>query len=442
MKTALIALCLGFFMVIMDVTIVNVALPNIAIKLNASISWLQWIVDAYTLAFACLLLMAGHMSDQWGAKKLYQLAVLGFIATSFFCGLANSPWSLTFFRLLQGASAAFLVPTSLALIHGIFKDNKAKAKAIGLWGATGGVAAASGPVLGGVLTSFFDWRAVFFVNIPIGLICFFMTKKINFIAPLKKVSFDIAGQGFAILSIAALAFSLIETGRFAWFSAIVVTSFCVFILALILFINTELHSKSPMLPLKLLREPSFSSVLLIGLLMNLGFYGILFILPLYFQHTRHYSILATGFALLPLMITSAFSSYLSGKITSRLGPKKPMMVGSIISAIGFLSLLIAGNHTPSYWILILPLAWAGFGIAFTMPAATVMAIQSVSQNRAGLATGAFTTSRQIGSLLGVAIFGSVIANASSFVIGMRIDLIFAGSVFLLACLVTKIFIKH
>lgn len=387
----LIALCLGFFMVIIDVTIVNVALPSMQASLNTNVSGLQWIVDGYTLTFACLLLTAGNLGDRFGAKSAYLSGLLLFIAASFGCGLSNTFILLTLYRLLQGVGAALLVPTSLALINASYENKEDKAKAIGIWAAVGGIAAASGPLLGAALTATFGWRAVFFVNIPVGIIGILLT--IYFIKhsfKAEKHSFDLLGQIFAIISIAALAFGLIEVGRLGWTSELVITSFILFLVTFTLFLFIEHKTSSPMFPLTLFHSKTFSTAIIVGMILNIGFYGELFVLPLYFQHIREYSVLMTGLAILPLPGFVALASYLAGKMASMTGPKLPMISGLIIGGVGFLSLLIVEQEAPSYLLLILPLAAIGFGTAFTMPAATIAVIHSSPKDKAGIASGALS----------------------------------------------------
>lgn len=233
----LFALCLGFFMVIIDVNIVNVALPSMAKNLGGGVSWLQWVVDGYTLTFACLLLCAGNLGDRLGAKSAYLFGMGIFVLTSLACGLATNFLVLTIFRLLQGVAGALLVPTSLALINSSYENKIDRARAIGVWASVGGFAAASGPVLGAILTAWFGWRAVFFVNIPIGVIGILMTtnyvnKAIN---SEHTGGFDFPGQIMGIISIASLAFALIEAGRFGWFSEIVLSSLGMFLVTFITF---------------------------------------------------------------------------------------------------------------------------------------------------------------------------------------------------------------
>ena len=434
---SLAALCLGFFMVIMDVTVVNVALPNIASSLQTSVSSLQWVVAGYTLTFACFLLFSGNLADQAGAKKILILGLILFTITSLACGLAPTINLLILFRLLQGAAAATLVPSSLALINSSYDTGKERAKAIGIWGGLAGVAAACGPVLGGILTALFGWRAVFFINVPIAVIAIFLVIKYVIDAKLHtKARFDIPGQLLGIMMTVSLAFALIEVGRYGWLSIIVISAGVVFAISFILFLFFENRVQHPMFPLKFFKSKNFSIAIVIGMIINIGLYGELFILPLYFQNIRGFSVMKTGFSIFPLVMMIALASFLSGKLASYKGTKLPMTLGLIIGLLGFFSLSIIIINSPSYYSLVLPLAAMGFGVAFTMPAATITAMHSVPHNRAGMASGTFTTSRQIGSLLGVAVFGTIVASSSQFMHGMFLTLIISGLLFLFGFLLS------
>ena len=436
----LIGLCISFFMVIADVTAVNVALPNILSTLQTSISGLQWVVAGYALTFAGLLLLSGHLADLLGAKQVLLTGLILFIVTSLACALApNIEWLIAF-RLLQGIAGATLVPCSLALINATYRDNpKEKAKKIGVWASIGGVAAIAGPVFGGLLTALFSWRAVFFINLPFGLLA--MTLIYQYSQKNKPQSvryFDILGQLFAIISIASLTLTLIEAGSLGWLSPFVLSGIIIFIVSSATFVYIEKKVQQPMLPLKFFKINRFSVAVIIGMALNLGVYGELFILPIYFQHIRGYSIMETGFALLPLVSLIALSSYLSGKLVSHKGAKLPLLVGCFIGTLGFFSLLIIQAQTPAYYWLIIPLSAIGFGLSFCQPAATLTAIQALPQERAGMAAAIFTTSRQIGSLIGVALFGSIIATTSHFIMSLHITFIIAGSLFLCAFLLSLI----
>lgn len=440
-KTPLIALGIGIFMVMIDVTVVNVALPSIQKELGTTLSGLQWIVDSYTLTFACFLLAAGFLADRLGAKNIFITGLSLFVLTSIGCATTQHTELLIFYRLFQGISAALVIPTSLALVKSSYQSKQEQSKAIGIWGAIGGIAAVSGPLLGGILTAWFGWQAVFIINVPIGLLGIFLT--IRYVANpppnTSKGSFDLPAQFSIIIGIAALAFSLIEAGRYGWFSLPVAISFCVFIITSVIFIAIEKRTALPMLPLSLFQSQTFSASLIVGMMLNIGFYGELFILPLYFQQVAGYSVLMTGLAILPQPGLAAIASYLGGKMASLSGPKLPMMIGSVIGSAGFFSLCLLLAVIPphvSYWYFILPLAAMGFGSAFTMPAATIAAMHSVTNTQAGIVSGAFNASRQIGSLLGVAIFGTLLKMVTPFTSGMCVTLAIGGLVYFSAFIIT------
>lgn len=441
---ALISLCLGLCMVVIDATIVNVSIPTIGKALQASLGGLQWVIDGYVLTYASLLLTTGSLSDQINAKKLFFAGLVVFVVTSFFCGLADSIHTLITFRLLQGIGAALIMPTSLSLINALYDDKAKRARAIGAWGGLGGIAAASGPLLGGILTHWISWRAIFYVNLPIGFVAIWLCWRY---APSakpsgKKFQLDLSGQVTAIIAIAALAFLFIEAGEVGWATIPVAIATAVFVLASIGFLLTEQRSAHPMLPLKLFRFPAFSSSIVIGLFLNFGLYGQLFLMPLYFQQIRHYPTLLTAFAILPIPALSSIASYLGGKVSSKIGTKVPLMVGLCVGATGFLSLLIIGETKPDYWVLILPLMVFGFGTAFSMPAITITTINAVPRQLAGLASGSVNTSRQLGSLLGVAALGSIVGTANDFVTGLHVALIASAALFLLGAVLCMTFIKN
>jgi DHA2 family methylenomycin A resistance protein-like MFS transporter len=436
---ALTALCLGFFMVVMDVMIINLALPTMAQAFGGGIRGLQWVVDGYTLTFACLLLSAGHFADRIGAKAAYIWGLAFFILTSLACGMATNFLMLTIFRLLQGLSAALIVPTSLALINAAYTNKKARTQAIGIWSSTGGIAAASGPILGGILTHFFGWPAVFFVNIPVGIIAIVLTGKyvVNS-AGNGHGNFDMLGQIFAIISIAALAFGLIEAGHLGWESVTVLGSFALFVLAFIIFLITEYYAATPMLPLDFFHSPVFLALVFSGIAINIAVFGELFIFTLYFQEVRLYSVLMTGFVLFPLTALTVLGSYLSGKISSVIGPKRPLIFGLSLGTIGFLSMLIAEQNSPAYFMFILPLSLIGLANSVAALASTIAIMHAVAPNQAGVASAAFTASRQIGSLIGVAIFGTIVSSSRNFIVGFHITLMISAALYFSALLLNLI----
>lgn len=436
-------LCLGFFMVIMDVTVINIVLPLIREDFHCSMSNLQWVVDAYTLSFACFLVTSGRLADRFEAKYVFLFGLISFSVSSLSCGLATSISQLIIYRCLQGVAASLVVPTSLALISSLFYDNKKRAKAVGLWGSVGGMAAICGPILGAFLGSWLGWRSVFFINIPIGVAAavftyYYVSKR----GRKKTYSFDVVGQFFCVFSALCLSYSLIKVGELGIFSSTVLVAILAFFVVFTLFVLVERYVKHPMLPLNIFARIDFSVAIFVGLALNVGFYGTLFILPIFFHQFRHYSTMVSGMAVLPLLGFAVFASYLSGRLCARIGAKVPAVSGLLLGAIGFVGLLALQSGSPTYLYLAFFLSMVSFGMAFSMPASTLILMNVVRADDVGLASGIFNMSRQLGSLIGVALFGSILSLSSNFIKGMHITFIISATLFafagLMVCCIPKL----
>jgi DHA2 family methylenomycin A resistance protein-like MFS transporter len=435
LSLALAAICLGYFMVILDTTIVNVALPALRVDLSASVRGLQWVVDGYLLMLAALLLTGGVLADRLGARRVFQVGLGLFVAASVGCGVAPSTVVLVLARMAQGIGAALAVPASLALLRAAFPDAPSRTRAIGVWGGIAGVAAATGPILGGLLVTAASWRWVFFVNVPIGLVAMVLTARQVPAPEARPRSLDPAAQLTGVLALAALTLALIEGGH-AGLTPLVISAAAVCVAASAAFIIIEHRVAHPMLPPALFRNATFTGGNLVGLLINLGFYGELFVLNLYFQQVLGYSALVAGLALLPQMGMATVGSTLSGAYTARAGgPRPTMLIGLVLGGAGLLGLIVAGPHTPYGW-LIGPLLAAGFGMSFTMPAATTAVVEGAPADRAGLASGAINAARQVGGVIGVALLGALVVGGGSFIAGLRISLVIAGTAFLAGAVVT------
>jgi DHA2 family methylenomycin A resistance protein-like MFS transporter len=399
---AFVAICAGYFMVILDTTAVNTALPSLRADLGASVADLQWVVDGYTLAFAALLLSGGALGDRLGARRVFALGLAGFVTTSAVCGLAPSVATLVGARVLQGVAAAVLVPASLALVQASSDSSAGRARAVGAWGAVAGIAAASGPVIGGALSSAVSWRVVFFVNVPIGLAALALMPGVRDAPRHPARRLDLAGQLLAVVALAALTVALIED---------LPEALAVAALAAVAFVAVERRVPEPVLPLDLLRAPGFAGGTLIGLLMNLGFYGQLFVVNLLFQEQRGLSAIQAGLAILPEGICVSLGSLLSGRLTARAGGPRPTLVlGLSLAAAGLVGLAVLGADAP-YAALVAPLAATGLGMSLTMPAATTAVVEAAPGGRAGLAAGVINASRQVGGVIGVALLGALTGPA-------------------------------
>ena len=428
----LIAICLGYFMVILDATVVNVALPALGHDLGGGVSGLQWVVDGYTLVFAGLLLSAGSLGDRLGGRHVFLGGLVLFTVASAACAAAPSVPLLVGARVAQGLGAALLVPSSLALLRAAYHDPSERARAIGTWGAVAGIAAASGPVIGGVLVAALSWRAVFLLNLPVGLTGLLLAwRHLPPAGERTGIGFDPAGQTLAVAALTLLTFGVIE-------EALVPLLVSVALLAA--FVAWEHRTREPMLPLGLFRNPTFSGASFVGLAINLGFYGQLFVISLYFQHVRGWSALATGLALLPEGIFVALSSALSGRAMGRVGPRLPMITGLLCGGAGLSGLAAAGDQT-SYVLLVPALIAAGFGMAFTMPAATNAIIGAAPAERAGIASGVLNASRQAGGAVGVALLGTLVGSGA-FIPGLRTAMLVAGGAFFVAAAVAALTVER
>jgi DHA2 family methylenomycin A resistance protein-like MFS transporter len=437
----LAAICLGYFLVILDVTVVTVAIPVIGTGLHTGLATLQWVVDGYTLAFAGLLLFCGGLNDRLGGKSVFLTGLVVFTVASACCGLAPSASVLIGARLVQGAGAALMVPASLALLRNAYPDRGSRARAFGMWGLVAGIAAGAGPVLGGVLVFTVGWRSVFFVNLPFGVLGFLLTTRyVPAPAPAGgRTGLDVLAQMTSALCLGGLTSSLIEAGARGWASPVVLGGLGLFVLALPAFLLLERRARAPMLPLGLFSGQQFSASAVIGVLLNLGFYGLLFIVPLYFQRVQHLSAAMTGLAMLPMAMMPMISSPLSGRAAARTGPYLPMTLGLVIGGAGLLGWLLAGRGT-AYWVLAAPMMLSGFGTGFTMPAATSAIMEAAPAEFGGAASAVFNAARQTGSAIGVALAGTLAAGGG-LVAGLHADVIVGGLSFLIAAALTMITIR-
>lgn len=415
---ALSAICVGFFLVLLDTTILNVALPSIDEDLGGSTSGLQWIVNAYTIAFAALLLSGGAFSDRLGALRTYLFGIAGFGIASALCALAPTLGWLIAGRALQGLAAAVMVPASLSLIAHTFPEPRARARAVGIWIGAGGLAGSLGPILGGVLTEYLDWRAIFVINLPIviaGLVV--GARHIPPVARAASRALDMPGQALATVVLVALIAGLIATGDHPWSSIRVWLPLVIFVVALAAFLWVERRHHDPVLPLTLFRSRSFSAGNGIGALLNLGYYGQLFVLSLYFQNALGYSPLEAGLAFLPALAATVPLAWVSGRMTARYGPLLPTALGLGVGLIGLLLLLLLAGGDSSYWAILPGMTLLSAGGLIPAPL-SVAVINSVPQDRSGLASGVLNALRQTGGAIGIAVLGALIA-ANTFLIGMR-----------------------
>jgi DHA2 family methylenomycin A resistance protein-like MFS transporter len=414
---------LGYGVVQLDVTIVNTAMPAIGSSLAANIPELQWIVSAYTIAFAAFILTACALGDRLGAKKVFVAGFAIFTVASLACALAPTAPSLIAFRAIQGVGAAVLVPNSLALLNHAFRDEKERGRAVGYWAAGASIALTAGPFAGGALVALAGWRSIFFVNLPIGLAGLWLTWKYVGETPgARGRSLDLMGQILAVAVLGCLAYATIEAGAHGAGDTGVLAAFALFLAAMVLFIVRESRTRQPMLPLSLFSGAMFARTALIGLLVNIAFYGLIFVLSLYFQTVEKRSAFETGLAFIPMMGAVLPANLLASRVSERFGARAAMAAGAAICAAGCGALLGIGPDT-SYGATALQLVAIGGGLGLLVPPLTSALLGSVEKERSGIAAGVLNATRQTGSVIGVALFGAIVGGAAHFVAGAHVVLL-------------------
>ncbi|MBS1602789.1 MAG: MFS transporter [Bacteroidetes bacterium] len=404
---------LAFVVSQLDVSIVNIALPSIAKAFSVSISSLQWIADAYTVAFAALMLSAGGMSDRLGSKRVFQSGLLLFGVASAGCGLAWSAGSLIAFRALQGIGAATMIPSSLSLLNQAFSHQPdQRARAVALWTMAGGISIAAGPILGGLLLHVSSWRLIFIVNIPICLGGMLMSVRLRESERHPNQGLDIPGQLMWMLALTSFITAIIEWHAKEIAHSLVAGVFLFSVAVMLLFLWYEKKAGTAILPLGLFKAPVFNVLLLFGVIVNNAYYGTVFVLSLYLQNVLHYDVVRAGLAFLPLTGGFVISNIVSGRLTAKYGIRLPLMVGSLLAAAGYAGLLIATPGTP-YWQLFVAFLVIPLGMGVAVPAMTTGILSSVEKTRSGTASAVLNTTRQAAGAMGVAVFGAMAGGGAA-----------------------------
>lgn len=399
--------CLSLLMVGMDATIVNVALPSIHRDLGASISGLQWVIDAYTMVVASLLMLAGSMADRFGRRRVFQTGMAVFMLGSLLCSLTPDIHGLIAFRVLQALGATMLNPVAMSIIANTFHEPKARARAIGIWGAVAGVSMALGPLIGGALTQSIGWRAIFWVNLPIGAAAMVLAAlhiPESKAAQARRV--DPVGQMLVFLALAALTYAVIEGPQIGWHTPIITGLFALAVLAVVALLAYEPRRKEPLIDLRFFRSAPFSSATLIAICSFSAFSGFLFLNAIYLQEVRGYSAFQTGLCTLPMALATILCSPLSGRLLGTHGTRPSLLISGTATTISALMLSQLTATTPLGLLL---LNYVIFGIGFGMVNAPITntAVSGMPKAQAGLAAAVASTSRQIGASLGVAIAGTI-----------------------------------
>ncbi len=409
----LAAVAVGLFMIMLDNTVVVVALPSIQNSLHISTSELEWVMNAYALTFGVLLLTGGKLADLFGRRSIFIVGLLIFTGASLWCGLAGGASSLIAARTVQGVGAALMNPATLSIITATFPPRQ-RGTAIGIWAGVSALALAIGPLVGGLLTQKISWSWIFFINIPVGVAGVVAAR--IFIDESKDTSrerrLDLPGLLSSGIGLLALTYGLIETNDHAWGSTRVLTLFAIAVLALAVFVVLELRQRIPMLDLSLFRNSTFSGANTVMFLVGLAMFGIFFYNSLFLQRVLHYGAIKTGASFLPMTVLIILVAPVAGRFSDRIGPRWLMGTGmTLLTA----SLLLFGtlDASSSFWNILPALLVGGVGMATVMAPTTAAAMASVPVDKAGVGSAVINSMRQVGGSLGIAIMGTLVATRVS-----------------------------
>ena len=407
------AVAFGLFMIMLDNTIVTVALPTIRRDLKIGISELEWIVTAYTLTFAAFILIGGKLADLLGRRLMFNVGLAIFTISSFVCGSAGDIHVLLGARAVQGVGAAIMIPSTLSIVTATFPPRQ-RGTAIGVWAGTAGMALAIGPLLGGVLTQQLSWHWIFFVNVPVGILAVVVSRIV--IPESRDTSheqgLDLPGLLSSGLSLFALTYALIEGNDKGWSSSLIVSLFVVAAVLMIVFVLLELHQRLPMLELSLFRIGNFVGSVLVALLVSLAMFGVFFFMSLYIQNILGYSPTRAGASFLPMTVLVILVAPFAGRFSDRIGSRWLMGAGMMLVAISLYLFSRVGLNT-TYPELLPPMIIGGIGMPLAMSPTTAAAMATVPVDKAGVGAGVLNSFRQVGGSLGIALLGAIMASRSS-----------------------------
>ena len=407
----LAVLCVGLFMLLLDGTIVNIAIPSILKGFQTGFSQVEWVLNAYLLVFAVMLITMGRLGDLYGRKRLFIAGVSLFTLSSLACGLSPGIGFLIGFRALQGLGGAMMMPATLSLIAYVFPP-KERGIAMGIWGGVSGLATAAGPTLGGLIVDATSWHYIFLINVPIGLAVFFFALRIipdsRDLTTKQKVDFP----GVAVLSVAlfALTFALIEGQKYGWGSATILALFAIAAVGILAFVLVERKVRYPLMQLSLFRSRTFSAANVSGMILSFGMMGMFFLLPVFFQAILGYSAIKTGLVMTPMSAAVVIAAPLSGWLSDRIGSRWLIFSGMLITALGFFLMRGQMSLDTRWTSLVFPFVVSGFGIGLVMAPMTSAVMSTAPQEKAGAASGILSTMRQLGSVMGIAVMGAVLQN--------------------------------
>jgi DHA2 family methylenomycin A resistance protein-like MFS transporter len=430
-RVTLLISSLAFFLITLDILIVNLSLTSIGNELGGGTSGQQWVIDGYTLMFAALLLFAGNLSDRIGAKRALGWGTALFLLASVACALAPTSGVLIAARAFQGSAASVMLPASMALIRQAFPDPRRRAHALGIWAVGGAVAGAVGPLVGGLLTTL-NWRLVFAINLPV---CIAMLALLASAArsPRRPTPFDWAGQAAAVVALTALMYGLITGGTDGFGSIPVTAALLLAAVGIAGFLLIQARGRHPMMPLGLFRSSGMRISLSVGFAFMVGHFGTVFVLSLFLQQHLGLTPLQAGLAFLPSAAFSIVGNIISGTLSNRFGSRTPIVLGLMSMVTGLIAMLLtAPLGSPLLVATFLILTGSGGSIA--MPQVTSVVLASVPSEQAGTASAVFNTFRQVGGAIAIAVFGALIADRGNFVQGMQVSFMIAASLLFLTAL--------
>lgn len=439
----LATMCLAQFVAILDVTVVNLALPAVQRDLGSGITGMQWVVDAYVLLFAALLLTGGTTGDRVGRKRAFLTGMALFAAGSLLCALAPGLRWLIAGRAVQGVGAAAFSPATLAILTHAFPEPGRRARSIGIWSGVSGLALVVGPLVGGSLVQLMGWPGIFHLSALVALVALVAAiRVVEESSDARPGRVDRLGQVLAAGWLATLTFALIEGPSWGWPSPVITGLLVLAAAGFAGFLLVESRSPSPMLPLSLFRGPTFAACNAVLLLVGFGLFGSFFVLSLFLQQVQGYPAVQAGLRLLPMMTAIVLTAPLAGRLTARFGPRLPMSVGMALTGIGLLLLRLVEASTPygSWWLALLPV---GLGLGLTMAPTNAALMGGVDPRHAGTASAMASTSQQLGGLVGVAVLGALVSThlaGDGFVTGMHQALVLAGTGYLLGSAIALRFV--
>lgn len=409
----LAAMCFALFMVMLDNTVTNVALPSIQRSFDASLSALEWTINAYSLSFAVLLVTGGRLGDIFGRRLVFLIGVVVFAVASALIGLAPSDGALIAFRALQGVGAALMMPATLSIITNAFPPEE-RGKAIGTWAGVSAIALALGPLVGGWLTEDVTWRAIFFLNVPVAAVAVVVTLFATHESRDETATRQVDYPGIAALTVGltALVLALVEGNGWGWGSARILTLFALAIVGLAAFGVIERRTAAPIVDFGFFRSRSFLGANLVAFAISFGMFAVFFFLALYMQNVLGYSPLETGVRFLPSTLVIMVAGPLAGRLSDKIGPRTPLVIG-LLFVTASLAWQSRVQVDTSYAFLVVPFILLGVGMGFTMSPMSTAAMNAVDRTKAGVASGTLSMTRMVGGTLGVAALGALVGDITS-----------------------------